>query len=37
VEGKEGKVYKSQILDQSLNKELILDHGIVEGKRGKCK
>ena len=33
-----GKFIKSQILDQSFKiKSWILDHGIVEGKGGKCK
>ena len=35
---REGKFIKSQILDQSVKiKSWILDHGIVEGKGGKCK
>ena len=39
MEGKGGgKFIKSQILDQSFKiKSWILDHGIVEGKGGKCK
>ena len=33
-----GKFIKSQILDQSFKiKSWILEHGIVEGKGGKCK
>ena len=35
---REGKFIKSQILDKSFKiKSWILDHGIVEGKGGKCK
>ena len=35
---REGKFIKNEILDQYFKiKNFILDHGIVEGKGGKCK